>query len=123
MFGCCPSLLYQFFLTALPCSRTASLCPSNVNLSYKQDCRGSCFHYFQDPNLTTLLGNLTMQQQNSDKNKRRKQKHRSITQSCKMLILCETIKTVGDKVFFGGQEIKGKNYSRDDGRGKVTSTY
>lgn len=40
-----------------------------------------------------------------------------------MLILCETIKTVGDKVFFGGQEIKGKNYSRDDGRGKVTSTY
>lgn len=64
-----------------------------------------------------------MQQQNSDKNKRRKQKHRSITQSCKMLILCETIKTVGDKVFFGGQEIKGKNYSRDDGRGKVTSTY
>lgn len=40
-----------------------------------------------------------------------------------MLTYQDIIKTVGDKVFFGGQEMRGKNYSGDDGRGEVTSTY
>lgn len=35
----------------------------------------------------------------------------------------EIVTTVEDKVFFGGQEIRGKNYRGDDGRGKVTSAY
>lgn len=59
-------------LQASACCSTASLFQFKVNLPYKQGCTGSCFHYFQDPSLMTLLGNLTLQQQNSDKNKRRK---------------------------------------------------
>lgn len=35
----------------------------------------------------------------------------------------EIIKIVGDKVFFGGQEIRGKNYRGDDWRGKVIFIY
>lgn len=40
-----------------------------------------------------------------------------------MLMEYNVIKTIGDKVFFGGQEIRGRNYRGDDGRDKVTSTY
>lgn len=40
-----------------------------------------------------------------------------------MLVLWKVINTVGDTGFFGGQEIKGKNYRADDGQGKVTCTY
>lgn len=71
MFGSCPSLTCQSLQPSPSLSLLWScFSASKVNLLYKQGWTGSCGHYFQSPNLMTLLSNLTPQQQTSDKNKK-----------------------------------------------------